>query len=76
METEDRLKFAMDRIGVLEQLVVGLLEKEGVSQLLIKSWRENVANWPDNERSLTADSIRLVETVRALKLAPRSGNSK
>ena len=72
------LKFALDRICVLESLVSELVTRGGAPEQLVQKWREHVANWPDVQHSLTEDTIRLVEEVRCLPkhtYAPREGRS-
>ncbi len=68
MDTDNNLRFAFDRIAVLEQLVAALLPKDRIPDKLIQPWQAYVANWPENEGSnMTEATIRLVETARSLR---------
>ena len=60
------IKYLADRIAVLEQLVEALVRATGAPEAEIRRWQEHIANWPDTPRSLTEDTIRLVETVSSL----------
>ena len=60
------IKYLADRIAVLEQLVQALVQATGAPEPAIRRWQEHIANWPDTPRSLTEDTIRLVETVSSL----------
>lgn len=75
---DDRLNFLSDRVAVLEQLVAALLRREKSDDLpekLVSDWKAHIANWPDVTGSLTADTVRLVETVEALGRRKRLGRS-
>ncbi|MER9530173.1 hypothetical protein NKI89_10245 [Mesorhizobium sp. M0309] len=75
-DERERLNFLSDRVAVLEQLVAALLRQEkedNIPEKLVSDWKAHVANWPDVAGSLTADTIRLVETTEALSRRKRNG---
>lgn len=50
------LRFAMDRIAVLEQIVSGLAKNAGAYPPQIDNWTNHIANWPDVESSFNSGS--------------------
>lgn len=72
MDNEALLTFALNRISVLEQLVADLLRHDDLPPVLIQRWLEHVESWPENEISLTDDTVRLIETARAMPARSRA----